>query len=270
MKCQKCGSELQNGMSVCPVCGSSLSLQSNYKKLENQVGQFSNNNVNSNQNNGGGPIKPKSNKGIVILIIFITIVAIVCVLFFSGVLNRTDNDGGLKDVNTVNEGVDTITKKTSKSTKTTTTTIATTNISSGDEVVLEGLTFTIPSGFEFGYSSSEETRKYYLLRKDANAMISFNIKYLTKPLEEIFNDTKMLYQDSDTSTTLEEINTYNEFKYYKIIHKEEINRNKFKEHIELIMQIDNELYINAYIIEPEIFGEQNYMQILTRFLASKK
>ena len=46
MACQKCGSIIQDDLSICPVCRADLTIQSNYKKVENIV----NNDNNSSKN----------------------------------------------------------------------------------------------------------------------------------------------------------------------------------------------------------------------------
>lgn len=273
MACQKCGCIIQDGLSVCPVCGADLTVQSNYKRVDNKVNS---NNVDSSNvitTTTEVKVEKHKNKIVIALIIMVSLVAIAVLLVVSGVFNFSSNkntsDGELRDIKTVNDDSE-VTSKTTKITTTKTTSNSennTSTIKGGESVVINDITFTVPNAYEFGYSN-EEQRDYYLIRRDANVVISFSFGTIDTSLEDIFNELVESYSNEKLIEYTQELYNYKDYNYYRFVHKEEINRNKYKEHVEIIMQINDDTYVNAYMYEPVDFGEQNYIQTFTSFISS--
>lgn len=269
MACQKCGSIIQDGLSICPVCGADLTVQSTYKKVnEPELKQV--------QENISAPVieKKGKNKLLIILVIVISIVAIVSVLFVSGIFNVFKSDDGLTDIKTVNDKVGTTTSSTTKKT-TSKVNNDDESVKSGDNVLLNGMTFTVPLGFTFGkVLESEETKQYdyYLMRKESDALINMGLIESNISFEEVLSNVVADYEyDSEGEiSTDNELKTYGKYKYYKLIRKEKLGRDKYKEHTIILMKIDENLYLKAYLYETVLFGEQNYLQVLTKFIDSKK
>lgn len=278
MACQKCGSIIQNGLSVCPVCGADLTIQSNYKQNNNQqIVQTNSNNVSTNVTESVVVSEKKKNVVLIVIIILLSIVAIIGVLIVSGTVNfgESNNDNELKDIKTINEEKSTTTSSTTKKTTNTTSKVEKT-INGGEDVTLHGLTFTIPNGFIFGPSDESEEEKikydYYLMRKEADALINMGFILSNISYEEVLSNViaDYEYDSGDEVTTDEEIKTYNNYNYYKIIRKEKLSMGKYKEHTIILIKVDEGLYMRVSLYEPTIFGEQNYLQILTKFIDSKK
>lgn len=277
MACQKCGSIIQDGLSICPVCGADLTIQSNYIKNNSEQNVQTNSNNVDNTVSEQAVISEKKRNGVLsVVIIFLSIVAILGVLIVTGTLNfgKFNDDGNEKDIKTVNEE-----KKTSSSTtkKTTNTTSKVENtVNGGEDVSIHGITFTIPNGFTFESAKKSDEEKikydYYLIRKEADALISLGFILSNISYEEVLSNViaDYEYDGGDEIYSDGEVKTYNNYNYYKIIRKEKLARGKYKEHTIILIKVDEGVYLRAYLYEPTAFGEQNYLQILTKFIDSKK
>ncbi len=277
MACQKCGSIIQDGLSICPVCGADLTIQSNYiKNNSEQSVQTYSNSVNNTVSEQAIISEKKRNVVLSVVIIFLSIIAILGVLIVTGTLNfgKFNDDGNEKDIKTVNEEKKTSSSTTKKTTNSTTKVEDTVNV--GENVSIHGITFTIPNGFTFEPAklSDEEKIKYdyYLIRKEADALISLGFILSNISYEEVLSNViaDYEYDSGDEVSSDGEVKTYNNYNYYKIIRKEKLARGKYKEHTIVLIKVDEGVYLRAYLYEPDTFGEQNYLQILTKFIGSKK
>ncbi len=264
MACQKCGSIIQDGLSICPVCRADLTIQSNYKKVENIV----NNDNNSSKNQTVVIPSRKKSKVIYIVIVIVLIIAIFAFFLFNFFkFGKNQNNDAPKDINTVNkENVTT----SSKTTTTTTTKKVEESIISGDKITVSGDNYTVPLGFEVRSSTETEMWDYYLIRVSADAMIGFKVikeeVSLDVLLESMLSQYDLTKNNISCDKTLFE---YEGIKYYKIVHVEEISKKESITHNELILEIDNNVYANVYLYNVDSYGEQNYMQTLFKFIKSR-
>lgn len=264
MACQKCGSIIQDGLSICPVCRADLTIQSNYKKVENIV----NNDNNSSKNQTVVISSRKKSKVIYIVIAIVLVLGIFSFLLFNVLkFGNNQNNEAPKDINTVNkENVTTSSKKTT----TTTTKKIEESIISGDKITISGDNYTVPLGFEVRSSTETEMWDYYLIRVSADAMIGFKVikeeVSLNVLLESMLSQYDLTKNSIFCDKTLFE---YEGIKYYKIVHVEEISKKESITHNELILEIDNNVYANVYLYNVDSYGEQNYMQTLFKFIKSR-
>lgn len=264
MACQKCGSIIQDGLSICPVCRADLTIQSNYKKVENIV----NNDNNSSKNQTIVISSRKKSKVIYIVIVIVLVLGIFSFLLFNVLkFGNNQNNEAPKDINTVNkENVTT----SSKTTTTTTTKKVEESIISGDKITVSGDNYTVPLGFEVRSSTETEMWDYYLIRVSADAMIGFKVikeeVSLDVLLESMLSQYDLTKNNISCDKTLFE---YEGIKYYKIVHVEEISKKESITHNELILEIDNNVYANVYLYNVDSYGEQNYMQTLFKFIKSR-
>lgn len=264
MACQKCGSIIQDGLSICPVCRADLTIQSNYKKVENIV----NNDNNSSKNQTVVISSRKKSKVIYIVIAIVLVLGIFSFLLFNVLkFGNNQNNEAPKDINTVNkENVTT----SSKTTTTTTTKKVEESIISGDKITVSGDNYTVPLGFEVRSSTETEMWDYYLIRVSADAMIGFKVikeeVSLNVLLESMLSQYDLTKNSIFCDKTLFE---YEGIKYYKIVHVEEISKKESITHNELILEIDNNVYANVYLYNVDSYGEQNYMQTLFKFIKSR-
>ncbi len=264
MACQKCGSIIQDDLSICPVCRADLTIQSNYKKVENIV----NNDNNSSKNQTIVISSRKKSKVIYIVIVIVLVLGIFSFLLFNVLkFGNNQNNEAPKDINTVNkENVTT----SSKTTTTTTTKKVEESIISGDKITVSGDNYTVPLGFEVRSSTETEMWDYYLIRVSADAMIGFKVikeeVSLDVLLESMLSQYDLTKNNISCDKTLFE---YEGIKYYKIVHVEEISKKESITHNELILEIDNNVYANVYLYNVDSYGEQNYMQTLFKFIKSR-
>lgn len=256
MACQKCGSIIQDGLSICPVCRADLTIQSNYKKVENIV----NNDNNSSKNQTVVISSRKKSKVIYIVIVIVLVLTIFSFLLFNSFkFGNNKNKEAPKDINTVNK--ENVT--TSSKTTTTTTKKVEESIISGDKITISGDNYTVPLGFEVRSSTETEMWDYYLIRVSADAMIGFKVikeeVSLDVLLESMLSQYDLTKNNISCDKTLFE---YEGIKYYKIVHVEEISKKESITHNELILEIDNNVYANVYLYNVDSYGEQNYMQTL--------
>ncbi len=263
MACQKCGSIIQDGLSICPVCRADLTIQSNYKKVENIV----NNDNNSSKNQTVVIPSRKKSKVIYIVIVIVLILAIFAFFLFNFFkFGKNQNNDAPKDINTVNK--ENVT--TSSKTTTTTTKKVEESIISGDKITISGDNYTVPLGFEVRSGTETEMWDYYLIRVVADAMIGFKVikedVSLDVKLESMLSQYDLTKDSISCDKTLFE---YEGIKYYKIVHIEEISKKESITHNELILEIDNNVYANIYLYNVDSYGEQNYMQTLFKFIKSR-
>lgn len=260
MTCYKCGNIIQDGLSICPVCGASLITQNNTSDAKGEKNIIDNNVVATN----------KKHRFLIGLIVIIIVIILVTILIFSGLINFNNNKvttGG--NVKTVN-GENTKTRSTTGKKTTEKMEDSKESKNSKEHVQINDLSFTVPLGFEFGSQESDENRKYYLLRKNSDAVISFDVLPILSNLDITFEEEVSNYGENKDITIDREKHLIKNYEYYRIIHKEIINQKQFKNHLEIIMSLSNNYYINAYILDYENFGEQNYLQVLTNFIDSSK
>lgn len=264
MACQKCGSIIQDGLSICPVCRADLTIQSNYKKVENIV----NNDNNSSKNQTVVISSRKKSKVIYIVIVIVLVLTIFSFLLFNSFkFGNNKNKEAPKDINTVNkENVTT----SSKTTTTTTTKKVEESIISGDKITISGDNYTVPLGFEVRSSTETEMWDYYLIRVSADAMIGFKVIKEEVSLDVLLESMLSQYDLTKNSIFCDKmLLEYEGIKYYKIVHVEEISKKESITHNELILEIDNNVYANVYLYNVDSYGEQNYMQTLFKFIKSR-
>ncbi len=246
-----------------PVCRADLTIQSNYKKVENIV----NNDNNSSKNQTVVISSRKKSKVIYIVIVIVLVLTIFSFLLFNSFkFGNNKNKEAPKDINTVNK--ENVT--TSSKTTTTTTKKVEESIISGDKITISGDNYTVPLGFEVRSSTETEMWDYYLIRVSADAMIGFKVikeeVSLDVLLESMLSQYDLTKNNISCDKTLFE---YEGIKYYKIVHVEEISKKESITHNELILEIDNNVYANVYLYNVDSYGEQNYMQTLFKFIKSR-
>lgn len=266
MVCPKCSSQIQDGLTNCPVCNEVLIVKSvnqevNLETLEN-VNEIKEQPINKANN-----ISKYKNTiiGIAGLIIFIVIGYLV---FFSSSNKEVNLD---KDIPTINKEETTTTskKKTTTSSKQDETT--TSRISGGASVKIGDYEYIVPVGFEFREKEEDERFDYYIMRPQASVLIGLNFIRGAETLQDIYNRIMSSYEENHTTVdTTSEVLDYEGYKYYRLSISEQDSKKKIVLHTELIIEIENGLYLDVLLYEPVNYGEQNYFQSLFKFINSRK
>lgn len=268
MVCPKCGSQIQDGILNCSVCGFDLTgYNSNTIVEETEI----NNQTNEASDNLSSKINLKNKKSVILIAIVLIIIVCSFFVFNKSSLFGNNQNSIDKDIPTINKEESTTTskKKTTTSSKQDETT--TSGISGGESVKIGDYEYIVPVGFEFREKESDEKFDYYLMRPQASVLIGLNFIRGAETLQDIYNKIMFSYEENHTTVdTTSEVLDYEGYKYYRLSISEQDSKKKIILHTELIIELENGLYLDALLYEPVNYGEQNYFQSLFKFINSRK
>ncbi len=263
MVCPKCGSQIQDGLTNCPVCNEVLVVQNaNIQSLES-----------ANELSESPTVKSKyisKYKNTIIGVVGVIVFIVIGYLVFLSPKNKEVNLD--KDIPTINKEETTTSKK--RGTTTTSKKIEEVEnqvTESGEVVKIKSYSYTVPIGFQFKEKEEGEEYDYYLLRTKANALIGLTFIESEESLLDVYNKALLSYEEKGikTDTTSSEPK-YEDYKYYRLSVYDQEDRKNVKLHTNLIIELASGEYVNVYLYEPVSYGEQNYYESLFKFLKSRK
>lgn len=267
MACKKCGAIIQDGLKICPVCGEDLS-----DDLTNDVQNQGTEIQNYEQIIAKRVNKKKYNIFVIIAIVIVAAISIVGVLLLSGTISLNESNHSLedgKDIKVVNKTTE---QETTKSSEVKTEDVSDANSESlnGDKVSVYGDNYTVPVGFNYK-DETGSLKNHYLIRPATGAIIGFDLvknEELTLDtfLENVLNTYETKKLNIETSSILEK----DGLKYYEILTKEEISKKETKEHVEVIVSLEDGVIFDAMMYDTTAFGYQNYMNVLFNFIKSRE
>lgn len=268
MVCPKCGSQIQDDILNCSVCGTDLTgYNSNTIVEDTEI----NNQTNEASDNLNSKTNLKNKKSFILIAIVLIFMAGLFFVFNKNSFFGNNQNGIDKDIPTINKEETTTTskKKTTTSSKQDETT--TSGISGGESVKIGDYEYIVPVGFEFREKESDEKFDYYLMRPQASVLIGFNFISGAETLQDVYNKIMSSYEGNHTTVdTTSEVLDYEGYKYYRLSISEQDSKKKIVLHTELIIELENGLYLDALLYEPVNYGEQNYFQSLFKFINSRK
>lgn len=268
MVCPKCGSQIQDGILTCSACGSDLtSYNSNIKIEDTKI----NNQTNEASDNLSSKINLKNKKSFILIVIVLIFMAGLFFVFNKSSFFGNNQNGIDKDIPTINKEETTTTSKKKTTTSSKQDEMTTSGISGGASVKIGDFEYIVPVGFEFREKEEDERFDYYIMRPQASVLIGLNFTKGAETLQDIYNKILSSYEENHTTVdTTSEVLDYEGYKYYRLSISEQDSKKKTVLHTELIIEIENGVYLDALLYEPVNYGEQNYFQSLFKFINSRK